>query len=42
MKTTETRVRLALAAWLIAATAAYLWQFFPILPQMLRALGIPS
>jgi hypothetical protein len=42
MNTTETRVRLALAVWLIAATAAHLWQFVPILPQILRALGVAS
>lgn len=42
MKMTETQIRLALAVWLAAGTAAHVWQFFPLLPQILRALGISS
>jgi hypothetical protein len=42
MKITETHVRLALVAWLVAATAAHLWQFAPLLPHILRALGVSS
>jgi hypothetical protein len=42
MNITETQVRLALTVWLVAATAAHLWQFLPLLPHIFRALGIPS
>lgn len=40
MNITETQVRLALTVWLVAATAAYLWQFRPLLAPILDALGL--
>ena len=39
MTITEAHVRRALIAWLIAAATAYLWQFVPLLPHVLRELG---
>ena len=42
MNITDRGIDFALAVWIAAATAAYLWQFVPLLPHILRTLGMSS
>lgn len=40
MKISDPGLGYALAAWLTAVTAAYLWQFRPLFAPILDALGL--
>ena len=40
MRISDSVIQAALAAWLVVATAAYLWQFRPLLRPILDALGL--